>query len=59
MDLGPNCLTISSRSAEKQVDEIYGFVSSENVKMMNMCTRKGFVGQPAEEGVSKIVLKLS
>jgi acetyltransferase len=44
---------------EAKLDEIYGFVSSENVKMMNMCTRKGFVAQPAEEGVSKIVLKLS
>ena len=44
---------------EAKLDEIYGFVISENVKMMNTCAKKGFVAEPAEEGISKIVLKLS
>jgi len=44
---------------EAKLDEIYGFVISENVKMMNTCAKKGFVAEPAEEGISKVVLKLS
>jgi acetyltransferase len=44
---------------EAKLDEIYGFVISENVNMMNMCAKKGFVAESAEEGISKLVLKIS
>jgi acetyltransferase len=42
-----------------KLEEIYGYVVSDNVKMIHLCTNKGFKMEPAEEGISKAVLKLS
>ena len=44
---------------EMNMETIYGFVISDNVKMFNMCTHKGFIMEPAEEGIAKATLKLS
>ncbi len=43
---------------EKGLREIYGFVLSENVKMINMCRRLGCSIQPLEEGITKVSLAL-
>ena len=43
---------------EKGVEEIYGYVLSENTKMLNMCSRLGCVMHPLEEGITKVLLKL-
>lgn len=44
---------------EMKLETIYGYVDSENVKMVHLCTAKGFRTETAEEGVTKIVLRLS
>ncbi|HJX02223.1 MAG TPA: bifunctional acetate--CoA ligase family protein/GNAT family N-acetyltransferase [Candidatus Bathyarchaeia archaeon] len=38
---------------------IYGYVSSNNTKMIDLCTRKGFKMEPVDEEVTKATLKLS
>jgi acetyltransferase len=40
------------------LETIYGYVISENVKMIHLCTKRGFQIEPAEEGITKAVLKL-
>jgi acetyltransferase len=40
------------------LETIYGYVISENVKMIHLCTKRGFQIEPAEEGITKGVLKL-
>ncbi len=44
---------------EKGVEEIYGFVLSDNTKMLNMCARLGCTVEPLEEeDVTKVSLTL-
>jgi acetyltransferase len=38
---------------------MYGYVSSNNPKMINLCTRKGFELKPMDEEITKATLKLS
>ena len=42
-----------------KLETIYGFVIRDNVKMIHLCRKKGFEIEPAEEGIAKVVLKLS
>ena len=44
---------------EKGLEEIYGFVLSENSRMINMATKLGCTVEPQEEGVTKVSLTLS
>ncbi len=50
--------TIIGIGQEKGVKEIYGYVLSENVRMIRMCTLLGFTSEPSEEGVTKVSLRL-
>ena len=43
---------------EKGVEEIYGFVLSDNVKMLSMCNKLGCSIQPMEDDISKVTLSL-
>jgi acetyltransferase len=38
---------------------MYGYVSLNNAKMINLCTRKGFELKPIDEEIAKATLKLS
>lgn len=52
--------TIIGIGHEKGLEECYGFVLSDNRKMLNMCMKLGFQTEPiAEEGVTKVTLKLT
>jgi acetyltransferase len=44
---------------EKGLKEIYGFVLSENLRMINMCRRLGCAIEPQEEDITKVSLTLS
>jgi acetyltransferase len=44
---------------EKGLKEIYGFVLSENLRMINMCRRLGCAIEPQEEDITKVSLALS
>ena len=44
---------------EKGLKEIYGFVLSENMRMINMCRRLGCAIEPLEEDITKVSLALS
>lgn len=44
---------------DMKLETIYGYLISDNVKMIHLCTQKGFEMKPAEEGIMKGVLKLS
>ena len=44
---------------DMKLETIYGYLISGNVKMIHLCTHKGFEMEPAEEGITKGVLKLS
>jgi acetyltransferase len=44
---------------DMKLETIFGYVISDNVKMIHLCTQKGFEMEPAEEGITKGVLKLS
>ncbi len=44
---------------EKGLKEIYGFVLSQNLRMINMCRRLGCVVQTQEEGITRVTLTLS
>jgi acetyltransferase len=44
---------------DMKLETIYGYLISDNVKMIHLCTQKGFEMEPAEEGITKRVLKLS
>lgn len=44
---------------DMKLETIYGYLISDNVKMIHLCTQKGFEMEPAEEGITKGVLKLS
>jgi acetyltransferase len=44
---------------EMGLETIYGYVIADNAKMISLCTKKGFVFEPAEEEISKATLKLS
>ncbi|MGD0232301.1 MAG: bifunctional acetate--CoA ligase family protein/GNAT family N-acetyltransferase [Syntrophorhabdales bacterium] len=44
---------------EKGLKEIYGFVLSENRKMINMCHRLGCTIEPLEDHITKVNLDLS
>ena len=41
------------------LESIYGYIITDNDKMVHLCTLKGFVMEPSEEGVSKATLKLA
>jgi acetyltransferase len=43
---------------DMKLETIYGFVIPDNVKMIHLCRKKGFKMEPAEEGITKAVLKL-
>ena len=43
---------------EKGVEEIYGFVLSDNTKMLNMCTKLGCAITPMEDDITKVSLAL-
>jgi acetyltransferase len=43
---------------DMKLEEIYGFVIPDNIRMIHLCRKKGFKMEPAEEGISKAVLKL-
>ncbi len=42
-----------------RIETIYGYLISDNVRMIHLCTQKGFLMEPEEEGITKTVLKLS
>jgi len=44
---------------DMKLETIYGYVISENNRMIHLCTQRGFQIEPAEEGITKGVLKLS
>jgi acetyltransferase len=41
------------------LESIYGYIITDNDKMVHLCTLKGFIMEPSEEGVSKATLKLT
>jgi acetyltransferase len=43
---------------EKGVEEIYGFVLSNNTKMLNMCSKLGCAIEPMEDDITKVSLTL-
>ncbi len=43
---------------EKGVEEIYGFVLSNNAKMLNMCSKLGCTVEPMEDDITKVSLTL-
>ena len=43
---------------EKGLKEIYGYVLSENMRMIHMCRRLGCTIEPLEEGITKVSLAL-
>jgi acetyltransferase len=43
---------------DMKLEKIYGFVIPDNVRMIHLCRKKGFKMEPAEEGITKAVLKL-
>ena len=43
---------------EKGVEEVYGYVLSDNTKMLNMCSRLGCVTESLDDGITKVILKL-
>jgi acetyltransferase len=44
---------------EKGVEEIYGFVLSDNRNMLSMCRKLGCVIEPLEEDITKVTLRLT
>lgn len=40
------------------LETIYGYVMTDNVKMIHLCAEKGFCNEQEEEGITKTVLKL-
>ncbi|MGQ9530213.1 MAG: bifunctional acetate--CoA ligase family protein/GNAT family N-acetyltransferase [Candidatus Bathycorpusculaceae bacterium] len=44
---------------EMRLKTIYGFVISENAKMIHLCTKKGFRIEPVDSETSKAVMELS
>jgi len=50
--------TVIGIGHEKGVEEIYGFVLSENVKMLRMCNKLGCTIQPMEDEITKVTLTL-
>jgi acetyltransferase len=51
--------TIIGVGHEKGLEECYGFVLSDNRKMLNMCMKLGFQIEPVPDGVTKVVLRLT
>lgn len=43
---------------EKGVEEIYGFVLSDNLKMLNMCSKLGCTIEPMEDDITRVSLAL-
>lgn len=43
---------------EKQLDEIYGLVLTENQKMLGLCRKLGFKVKWEPDGVSRVTLSL-
>ena len=43
---------------DMSLETIYGYVISNNTKMINLCTQKGFKMEPADEEVTKATLEL-
>jgi acetyltransferase len=41
------------------LEMMYGYVSSNNPKMINLCAKKGFELKPIDEEITKATLKLS
>jgi len=50
--------TVIGIGHEKGVEEIYGFVLSNNVKMLNMCSKLGCAIEPMEDDITKVSLSL-
>lgn len=46
-------------SKDMGLETIYGYVSSDNTKMIDLCTKRGFMMEPPEEETVKAILKLS
>lgn len=44
---------------DMKLKTIYGYVISDNVRMIHLCRKKGFEMEPAEDGIGKAVLRLS
>jgi acetyltransferase len=44
---------------DMRLETIYGYVISDNVRMIHLCTKKGFQMEPQEEGIAKMLLKLA
>lgn len=44
---------------EKGVEEVYGFVLSNNTKMLNMCSKLGCAVEPQEDDITRVSLGLS
>ncbi len=51
--------TVIGIGREKGLEEIYGFVLSENSRMINMAAKLGCTMEPQEEGITKVSLALS
>ncbi|OPY58052.1 MAG: Acetyltransferase Pat [Syntrophorhabdaceae bacterium PtaU1.Bin034] len=50
--------TVIGIAHEKGLEEIYGYVLSENRKMINMCLKLGCSIEPLEDGITKVSLAL-
>ncbi len=50
--------TVIGIGHEKGVEEIYGFVLSDNTNMLNMSRKLGCTIEPLEEGITKVTLRL-
>jgi acetyltransferase len=50
--------TVIGIGHEKGIEEIYGFVLSDNMNMLNMSKKLGCTIEPLEEGITKVTLLL-
>ena len=51
--------TVIGIGHEKGVEEIYGFVLSDNMNMLNMSRKLGCSIEPLEDGITKVTLRLT
>jgi len=42
-----------------RLETICGYVILDNLRMIHLCTKKGFQMEPQEEGTAKMLLKLA
>ncbi len=50
--------TIIDIGRSMMLESLYGYIMSENARMISLCMKKGFVMEPYEEGVVKAALSL-